>query len=304
MKIIFLGTPAFAATVLDAVINSSHEVLCAVTQPDTVKGKKNVYSPLKSYCLKKGLTVYDWKNINKSGIEALKNYNADIMVTAAYGQMLSQSVLDITKHGVINVHGSVLPLFRGASPIQSAIIEGKEETGITIAQTALKMDSGDIIMQATTKIEKTDTADSLFEKLAVLGGDLLVKALNAIEGNFATFIPQNHQQATYCKKIKASDEKIEFSQPAQNVSCFIRGLSSNPGAYTFFNGKRLKIYNCFQTQTEQNLKAGQLFYTKKELIIGCGIGAISVIDLQLSESKRMKTADFLNGLKNRPQFLG
>ncbi len=304
MKIIFLGTPKFAATVLDAIMMSRHEVLCAVTQPDTVKGKKNVYSPLKSYCLSKGLTVFDWQNINESGIEVLKNYKADIMVTAAYGQMLSQSVLNINRYGVINVHGSLLPLLRGASPVQSALVLGLEQTGVTIAKTALKMDSGDIIMQAAAKISDTDTADSLFDKLAVLGGDLLVKALNAIEDNTATFTPQDFQLATYCKKIKASDEKIDFSLSSKEVSCLIRGLSSNPGAYTFFNGKRLKIYNCIQIKTEEDLKAGQLLYTKKELIIGCGTGAISVTDLQLSESKRMKTADFLNGIKTRPLFLG
>lgn len=304
MKVIFLGAPLFAVNVLKEILNSQHQVVGVVCQPDK-KGNRNKMTPcdVKAFALLNDIPVFDWANINEQqNVNTLKKLDADVMVTAAYGQMLSQEVLDITKYGVINVHGSLLPHYRGASPIQSAIIDGHKTTGITIVKSVLKMDAGPILAQSQIDIANTDTADDLFLRLSVMGGKLMVKVLDDLQQNAVEYLPQDEQQVTFCKKIKAEKEKISWQDDAFKVSCLIRGLSSNPGAYTYLGGKRLKIYNAIEVDNpiDQVKSAGQIIYTKKQMYVFCGDGKVlSLTDLQMAESKRMRTVDFLNGLKVR-----
>jgi len=306
MKVIFLGAPLFAVNVLKEILNSNHKVVGVVCQPDK-KGNRNKMTPceVKTFAQQNGLPVFDWAKINdEPNVETLHSLNADVMVTAAYGQMLSQQVLDVTPNGVINVHGSILPKLRGASPIQHAIIDGEKTTGVTIVKSVLKMDAGDILLQEETEISTTDTADDLFSRLSVMGGKLLVKALTQLENNEIQFRPQEEKLVTFCKKIKAEQEIIDWQQNAHDVSCLIRGLSSNPGAYTYLGGKRLKVYNCIQVDAPVDRvgNAGEIIYTKKQMYVFCGDGkTLSLTDVQMAESKRMRIADFLNGLKVRPE---
>ena len=305
MKVIFLGAPLFAVNVLRELLAGSHQVVGVVCQPDK-KGNRNKMTPcdVKIFAQQNDLPVFDWANINEEqNLRTLASLDADVMVTAAYGQMLSQQVLDLTPHGVINVHGSLLPKLRGASPVQRAIIDGETSTGISIVKTVLKMDAGPVLMQARTEISSTDTADDLFLRLSQMGGKLLCQALTALQEGRAEFTEQDAQQVTFCKKIKAEQELIDWSQSAFAVSCLIRGLSSNPGAYTYLGGKRLKIYNCTLSEppTTAQGNAGEIVYTKKQMYVYCGDGkTLSITDLQMAESKRMRISDFLNGLKVRP----
>ncbi|MBR5250604.1 MAG: methionyl-tRNA formyltransferase [Clostridia bacterium] len=304
MKVIFLGAPLFAVNVLKEILNSQHQVVGVVCQPDK-KGNRNKMTPcdVKTFALLNDIPVFDWANINEQqNVNTLKELNADVMVTAAYGQMLSQEVLDITKYGVINVHGSLLPHYRGASPIQSAIIDGQQSTGVTIVKSVLKMDAGPILAKVETPIANNDTTDDLFLRLSVMGGKLMVKVLDDLQNDKIEFVPQDEQKVTFCKKIKAEQEKIDWQKDAVKVSCLIRGLSSNPGAYTYLGGKRLKIYNAVivDNPIDQVKNAGQIVYTKKQMYVFCGDGKVlSLTDLQMAESKRMRTVDFLNGLKVR-----
>lgn len=306
MKVILLGAPNFAVNVLKELLKSHHQVIGVVCQPDK-KGNRNKLTPcaVKTFSKSQNLQVYDWEDINQAeNVQKLQSLNPDVLVTAAYGQMLKIPVLELAPHGVINVHGSLLPKLRGASPVQHAIIEGETVTGVTIVKSVLKMDAGPLLLQASTEILPTDTADLLFDKLSVLGGELLVQALTLLEQGKAVFLEQDQSQVTFCKKIKATDEKIDWTLPATQVSAFIRGLSSNPGAFSYFGDKRIKIYNCVLASppTEKKGAAGEIFYTKKQLFVFCGDGqALSITDLQLAESKRMRTVDFLNGLKTKPQ---
>lgn len=305
MKIVFMGTPEFGRIVLERLLDSDNTVLCVVCQPDKLGNRNKLKQcEVKSFALSKDIAVYDWQNVSEDGVETLKTLGADVFVTAAYGQMLSEEILSVAPHGVINVHGSLLPKYRGASPIQRAVMDGLTTTGVTIVKTALKMDAGDIVAQATAEILPSDTADDMFLKLAKLGGDLLVKTLDDIKTGKATFTPQDEKQVTLCKKIKAEEEIIDWSMPADKLSCKIRGLSSVPAAYSVLNGKRFKVYNCrvFSGDIGQPLKEGEIHYEKKQMIVGCGNGTLlALTDVQAAEGKRMAICDFLNGLKNRPQ---
>lgn len=303
MKIIFLGSPLFSVNVLKQLLSDgNHTVLAAVCQPDK-KGNRNKMTSceVKKFAIDNGIPVFDWENINDH-VEKLKSIGSDVLVTAAYGQMLSQNVLNVAKYGVINVHGSLLPKLRGASPVQRAVMEGWNETGVTIVKSVLKMDAGPYLSQAKVEILPTDTADSVFDKMAVVGGRLLAETLTELEEGRATYTEQDLNEVTFCKKIKAQEEKIDWTQPANVVSARIRGLSSNPSAYTYFGGKRFKVFNCVLADGNQSDKrAGEITYTKKQLLVTCGDGnTLSLTDVQAAEGKRMRAADFLNGLKARP----
>lgn len=303
MKIVFLGSPLFSVNVLKQILaDRNHVVSAVVCQPDK-KGNRNkiVSCDVKKFALANGICVFDWDNVNEH-VDELKKIGADALVTAAYGQMLSQQVLDVAKYGVINVHGSLLPKLRGASPVQRAIMQGWSETGVTIVKSVLKMDAGPYYAQEKIEILPTDTADVVFEKMAMVGGRLLAKTLTDLQDGNAVLTEQDAAQVTFCKKIKAEEEKIDWSCPAAAVSAVIRGLSSNPAAYTYFGGKRIKIFNCIEADGVALTKsAGEIVYEKKRLLVACGDGNfLSLTDVQAADGKRMKTTDFLNGLKSRP----
>ncbi|MGN0788780.1 MAG: methionyl-tRNA formyltransferase [Christensenellales bacterium] len=296
MKIVFLGTPDFAVESLQAVYDAGHEILAVVTQPDKERNRREVtFSPVKQRALDLGLQVLQFQKIRDEGEEILKNLAPDVMVTCAYGQIISQSILDIPKYGVINVHASLLPLFRGSSPIQWAILTGQERTGVSIMRTALQVDSGDVLLQKSVDIGENETAGQLFDRLACLGAEALVEGLGLIESGRAVFTPQDHSKATHYPMLSKEDGKIDWSRSAKEIVCKIRGMNPWPSAYCFLGGKIFKIWSAKIADGE--LGIGEIKIENKTMRIGCGGGAIEALEVQLEGKRRMDTASFLAGYK-------
>ncbi|MBE7074605.1 MAG: methionyl-tRNA formyltransferase [Clostridiales bacterium] len=299
MKVIFLGTPEFGAKVLQKLIYSSHEVVAVICQPDKPSGRGNklVAPPVKNIALEHKIPLYQFNKIRVDGVEVLKNLKADIMVTAAYGQILSQEIIDICKYGIINVHGSLLPKYRGASPIQASIINGDEFTGVTIMQTEAGIDTGAILIKKECKIEENDTYGSLSEKLAYIGADACIEALTLIESGTAVFIPQNDALATHTKMFKKEDTIINFNKTAKEIVNLVRGLNPNPIAIFYLNDQSFKVFEakavCYDG-IEANgtvLKAN----SKQGLVIKCKDGAVEMVEITAPMSKRMMAKSYLNG---------
>lgn len=309
MNIIFMGTPDLAATILDKLIDSAHNILAVVTQPDRPKGrgKKLKVNPVKQIALDKEIpTLQPKKAKEEDFIKKLEEYNPDIIVVAAYGQILPKSILDLPKHGCINVHTSLLPKYRGASPIQWAIMNGDEKTGVTIMDMDVGLDTGDIIIQRDVFLDDNETADTLHDKLAICGGDLLVEALDLIEDGKAERIKQDETNASYVGTIDKSLGNIDFSMPAIEIERRIRGLNPWPSAYTFLNGQNLKVWeadviNDKQVSSEQE-KTGEeqipgqvIEILDDSLLVKTGDGYLKICEIQLAGKKRMKVEDFLRG---------
>ncbi len=302
MKVIFLGTPQFGAICLKAITQSKHSVVGVVCQPDKVSGRGNkvVLSPVKLLANQLNIPCYQFDKIKKEGIEILKSLNADIMVTAAYGQLLSQEIIDICPHKIINVHGSLLPKYRGASPIQYAILNGEKQTGITIMQTELGMDTGDILLTHKVDISDDDTYGSLSEKLAIIGGDLVVKALDEIENNTIKKVPQNNDEATYTKLIKKEDEVLDFNDTMINLINKVRAFNPSPITKFNINENTFKVFSVKKSNIfNNNAKNGEVLVanSKQGLIIKCSDGAVEIVELQAPSSKRMSAKSYLNGKK-------
>ena len=299
MKVIFLGTPEFAVPVLEKLNASNHQIVGVVCQVDKPSGRGNkmVSPPVKVKAMELGLPVYQFNKIRVDGTETLKSLNADIMVTAAYGQILSQEIIDICKFGIINVHGSLLPEYRGASPIQKAIIDGKEKTGITIMQTEAGIDTGDTLISKECKIEDNDTYGSLSEKLSYIGADLCIQALDLIESGKANFVKQDHEKATHTKMIKKEDTIINFNKSAKQIVNLVRGLNPNPVAIFYINGESFKVWHAKEVVYAGNEPNGTILEAsaKKGFIIKCEQGAIEVVEMTAPNSKRMLAKAYLNG---------
>lgn len=303
MKVIFLGTPIFAKIVLSELIKSKHEVVAVVCQEDKPSGRGNKITmpPVKEFAILNNIPVYQFKKIRVDGVEILKSLNADIMVTAAYGQILSQEIIDICPHKIINVHGSLLPKYRGASPIQQAIINGEKTTGITIMQTEAGIDTGDIILSEKVDILPDDTYGSLSEKLATVGGSLVVKALDLIEENKAVYTKQDEAQATHTKMIKKDENIIDFTKSATQIVNFVRGLNPNPVAIFKIDDCSYKVYSakehCLSSEEEIGIKCGEIICAsaKKGLIIKCKDGAVEILEMLAPNSKKMLAKSYLNG---------
>ena len=298
MKIIFLGTPDFAVPTLKALIQN-HEVVAVVTQPDKPHGRssKLVPSPVKLVAIENNIPVLQYEKIKKQGVEDLKSFNADVMVTCAYGQILSQEILDITPVGVLNVHGSILPKYRGAAPIQWAIINGEKETGITILRSEAGMDDGDMLLIKTTPILENETSEELFNRLSVLGAECIIEALKLVETGKAVFTPQNHELATKCKMLKPEMGKIDFNQSAQTIVNLIHGLNPWPLCKVSINGTKFKLYRAKVVDCDSDVKEGTVVVSspKKGLVVKCGNGCISIEELQSENGKRMPAKSYLNG---------
>lgn len=306
MKILFMGTPDFAATVLEKIIQSGHEVIGVVTQPDKQKGRGHEIScpPVKELALKNGLTVYQpLKAKEVEFLQMVEKLAPEVIVVAAFGQILPKALLDIPSSGCINVHASLLPKYRGAAPIQYSIIDGEEETGITIMHMDVGIDTGDIILQDKVLIAANETGGSLFDKMATLGGELLIKALQEIEGKTAVRIPQDNDKATYVKTINKEMGKIDFTQPAVKIERLIRGLNPWPSAYTFLDGKTLKIWSATVREGEESIQnqaltvlPGEIIEVEKDTFsVMTGEGVLVVKELQLEGKKRMQSDAFLRG---------
>ena len=299
MKVIFLGTPDFGVPALQKIIES-HEVVGVVCQPDKVGARGKVeFSPVKKFALSHGLPLFQFEKISRDGVETLKSLAPDIMVTAAYGQILSQEVIDIAPHGIINIHGSLLPKLRGAAPIQYAVLLGLNKTGITILNTVRKVDAGEIILQKELDVLPFETNGELFERMSQLGADAVCEALHLIETGKAKYTPQVEEEATFCSKITAEQEHIDWSKPSTEIINLVRALNPSPSAWTLCEGKRLKIYALCPCDGNFHGVAGEVVECgKKTLAVMCGDGkAVSVLELQAENARRMDIASFLNGRK-------
>ena len=245
MRILFMGTPDFAATILDRLIKEEHEIIGVVTQPDKQKGrgKEVSYSAVKELALSHNLPVYQPLKVREPEfLEKLKVMAPEVIIVAAFGQILPKALLDIPQFGCINVHGSLLPKYRGAAPIQYSILEGEKETGITIMYMDVGIDTGDMILQEKLAIDEEETGGSLFNKMAELGAELMAKALISIKDGSAERTPQNNEEATYVKIIDKQMGRIDFTQSATKIERMIRGLNPWPSAYTMLEGKTLKVW--------------------------------------------------------------
>ncbi len=302
MKIIFLGTPKFAETVLESLINSKHQVVAVVCQPDKPVGRKQILEmpPSKILALKNNIPVYQFNKIRLEGVEPLKKLEADIMVTAAFGQILSQEVLDITPFGVFNVHASVLPKYRGSSPVQWSLINGEKTIGVTILKTLAGIDNGPVLMTKQIAIESTDTVETLLIKLSKIGADMIVKALDIIETKKAVLVPQDESQMTYYPMLKKENAKINFNLNALSVVNFVRGMEEWPVAYTFLQGKMLKVYKSSVVENNfENYLPSQvvLASTKQGLVVKAKDYAVRLNVVQIENGKKMTDIEFLNGRK-------
>ena len=293
MRIIFLGTPEFALPSLEALINSRHEILAVVTQPDKPAGRGNKLtpSPVKEFAIKNKIKVLEYLKVSRDGVKDLKELNPDIMITVAYGQILSPEILDIAKHGVINVHGSLLPKYRGASPIQTAVIEGEEETGITIMQTEAGLDTGDILSQIATPIGEYETAGELGVRLASLGAQLLLDTLDKIEKNQIVPEKQNQVKATITRKIFKEDCTINFNKSAKQIKCLVYGANPEPIARAVLEKDEtvIKVYSLRVLSEEEIIEidskgaSGEVIEptsAKNGLFVQCEPGVVELLEVQ------------------------
>lgn len=302
MKIIFMGTPDFSVPTLDAIKKDGNEIVLVVTQPDKKKGRKGILTPppVKEWAVKNNISIFQPVKLReKQNIEELEKYEADVIVVAAFGQILPKEVLDMPKYGCINVHASLLPKYRGASPIQWAILNGDDETGVTTMQMGVGLDDGDILLQKKVPISSEDTGGSLFDKLSKVGADLLIETLHRIEKNDIVRIPQDGEKATHVGLIKKDFGILSFDEENKYILNKIRALNPWPSAFTFYKDKMVKIWKAKSVSfNNKGYEYGDLVVENKdELLVVTRNGAISILELQEEGKKRIKAADFLRGHK-------
>ena len=297
MKIIFMGTPDFAAASLEALIASRHEIQAVVTQPDKPKGRKGELtpSPVKVVAEGKGIKVYQPLKVrDEEFVKTLRAYNPDVMVVVAFGQIIPLSILKMPKYGCVNIHGSLLPKYRGAAPIQWAVLDGEKETGITTILMDEGIDTGDILLKKTIQIDTDETSGSLFDKLMALGAKAILETLDELEKGSLTPTKQGESPTAYAKMLTKAMGLIDFIKSAKELDCFVRGMDPWPSAYTLLSGKTLKLWKV--RAVEGGGKAGSVIEIGKEsFTIACGEGAIEVLEVQLEGKKRMSAGDFLKG---------
>lgn len=307
MKIVFAGTPDFAVIPLQNIIEAGFEVVGVITQTDKPQGRKGILTPppVKTVAQKYGIPVLQPEKI-RDEIEAVKGLGGDIMITCAYGQILTQTVLDIFPKGVWNIHAGLLPKYRGASPIQSCLIAGEKETGVCIMKTELGLDCGDILCMEKTPVNETETYGELSARLSALGGALILGALSLLATGVFTLTPQGKDGVGVVKKISKEQAKIEFYKTAKEIVNLVRGMNPAPVAYTALNGNKINVYaaeKAVLTAEEQALCEGAAFgeiltdSPKRGLIVKCGDGGVKLLEVQAAGGKRMKGGDFLNGRK-------
>ena len=302
MKVIFMGTPDFAVPAFRKILDAGHEVSLVVTQPDRPKGRGNelAASPVKLAALEAQVPVFQPARLREDGVyDRLASEEADLFVVAAFGQILPKEVLDLPRLCCINIHASLLPKYRGASPIQWAVLSGDQESGVTIQKMAEGLDTGDVICQERIPLDRKETAGSLFEKLSVLGADLVVKAMKSLEEGSAVFTPQVEALATKTGKISKDLGKLDFHRSAEELERLIRAVNPWPTAYTTHKGKLLKIWDA--DVVDGDPAPGKVLVSDKHsLVIGTGHGALSITEVQAEGKKRMPVADFLRGADIAP----
>ena len=296
MKIVFFGTGDFSTTILKGLIDLQQEVVAVVSQTDKVNGRNNKvsFSPIKLFCMQNSIPLFQFAKLNKEGEEVLKNLNPDLFVTASYGQIIKQNILDIPKFGTVNVHGSLLPKYRGATPIQSAILNGEKTTGITIMRTDAGMDTGDIYLSKEINIADEDTSTSVFNKLATLGVECLKEFFDNFDYYINNPIPQNENEATVCHMIKNEDYELNFNSPAINVVNKIRALEN---CFFMYNNARYKVQLAkvvsMQGRASEILSASP----KTGLVVACEKDAVEIITFQPEGKAKMPAKAYMNSGK-------
>lgn len=301
MKVVYMGTPDFAVGALESIIKAGHEVVLVVTQPDKPKGrgKEMQMTPVKKCALEHNIPVFQPVKIKDiEAVSYLKTFDADIFVVAAFGQILSSEILHMPKYGCVNIHASLLPMYRGAAPIQAVIINKEKETGVTIMQMDEGLDTGDMLMKEIIPIEANETGETLHDKLSELGAEMIVKALKAIEEGSITAIPQGDGETCYASMLKKEMGCIDWKKSADDIEHLVRGLYPWPGTYTFLNGKMMKICAVSLSDIPVNGAPGEVcMVTKDSLLVNTGEGTLEIKELQPEGKKRMAVHDFLLGNK-------
>ncbi len=304
LRIIFMGTPEFAVPALNALADSGNDIVLVVTQPDRPKGRgrKLISSPVKIAARKLGLDILQPVSIKEQDFEdKIKDLAPDLFVTTAFGQILTESLLAIPRIYAINVHASLLPKYRGAAPIQWAIINGEKETGVTIMKMDKRLDTGDLLLASKTDIRPDDTSATLHDRLAVIGADLLKEILMGLEKGEIHAVPQDHTYATYTPLLKKKDGRIPWEKPAGVIEAFIRGMTPWPGAFTFHGKKRLKIFSAHPVLMDTDEKPGTVLKSfPDELRVATGKNSLSLLEIQGESGKRLPIKNFLMGNKIPP----
>ncbi|TWT04673.1 methionyl-tRNA formyltransferase [Planomicrobium sp. CPCC 101079] len=300
-KIVFMGTPAFSAPILRMLVEEGYEVISVVTQPDRPVGRKKVLTPtpVKEEAIRLGLPVYQPEKLkNADELQVVLDMEPDLVITAAFGQILPTALLEAPKLGAINVHASLLPAYRGGAPIHQAIIDGKQETGVTIMYMVDRLDAGDIISQTAVPIEKQDHTGSMFEKLSAAGTDLLKATLPSIIAGTNDRIPQDEELVTYARNISREQERIDWSKSAYAIYNQVRGLHPWPVAYTVYNEANIKIWWAEERSTSKNGKPGEVLELADDaILVQTGDGVLAITELQPAGKKRMAAKDYLKGPK-------
>lgn len=299
MRVIFMGTPGFAVPSLEALL-TKHEVVLVVTQPDKPKGrgKKMVPTPVKACALEHGIPVLQPEKVKEPEfVEQLRSYEPDLIAVTAFGQILSEPILEMPKYGCINVHGSLLPKYRGAAPMQWSIIDGEKVTGITTMYMAKGLDSGDMLLKAEVEITDDDTFATIHDKMAVTGANLLLDTLDQLEAGTLERIPQDHDAATYAPMITKETGHIDWSKNRQDIINLIRGLNPVPAAYTIYEEEVLKIFGAVisDVQADDAANGEIVAVVKKGFVVKCGDGCLLITEVQARGGKRMMTDAYLRG---------
>lgn len=299
MKIVFMGTPDFAVPALEALVKGGHQVIAAVTQPDKPKGrgKGMAMPPVKEKAMEFAIPVYQPAKVREEGFfRQMRELSPEVIVVAAFGQILPKAILDLPQYGCINIHASLLPKYRGAAPIQWAIINGEKETGVTTMMMDAGLDTGDMLEKTVVPIEEEETAQSLSDKLSAAGGSLILSTLKKVEEGTLTRTPQRDEESCYAKILQKTLGRIDWNREAKLIERLIRGLNPWPSAYTTINGKSLKLWKAKALLEEYPGEAGQVVKAVgNELLIKTGKGTLKAEALQLEGKKRMEADAFLRG---------
>jgi len=297
MRLVFLGTPAFAVPTLERLVERGHQVLAAVTQPDRPKGRGQALAPppVREAALRLGVPVYQPERVKRpESVDYLRSLAPEAMVVVGYGQIIPQSIIDIPPLGILNVHASLLPKYRGAGPIQWAIVNGEAVTGVTIIRIDAGLDTGPMLLKVETVIGADETALDLGRRLSLMGADLLVEALDALAAGRVVPQSQDNAQATYAPMLKKEDGRIDWSRSASQIHNQVRGMQPWPGAYSSFRGGALHVWRARPTEAGAGHPPGSLLRIKP-LLVACGAGALELVEVQMEGRKRMPAADFANG---------
>lgn len=299
MRILFMGTPEFAVPSLD-ILNKNHDIIGVFTKVDkpNMRGKKIKFTPVKEYALEHDIPVYQPNSVKtEETLDLIREMNPDLIVVVAYGKILPQELIDIPRLGVINVHSSLLPKFRGAAPIHAAIINGEEETGVTIMYIAEELDAGDMIMTGKTPITEEDTLATLHDRLMGIGATTLLDAVNKIGEGTAPRVPQDHSKATFIKPFKKEDCEIKWSDSKENIFNFVRGMNPFPCSHTYLDGKIYKVYAVKKLEKDYEGEAGEIVDLIKGMgpVVKTGNGCVLLTEVKPENKRKLSGADLING---------